>query len=212
MIGIIVAHLREMAPRSITGELRRDLMGRRIHAVSELPYRCRAPLGKRWHRPLLILLILTPTLQLRPMLCRPPSQMVPVVTPKRLIFSMHRDQQVVIAGPDGEYIGTRPLVLRTRQPRRHLDHHSVAVIDRQFAGNGISLDDLTEGRHLPPELWPTFESQPVAGVCNPHADDGLVGFNGGVPSLARHRERGRIAMRGQRRRGGPHHWVPGCPI
>src|ERR1017187_5822925 len=58
MLEIIVPHLREMAPPSITGELRRNFMCRRIHAVAELPYRCFAPMSERQYRPLLVLLIL----------------------------------------------------------------------------------------------------------------------------------------------------------
>src|ERR1035437_10017163 len=131
------------------------------------------------------------------MLSRPPSQMISVVAPARFVLGTHRDQQAVLAGPDGEHIGTRPLVLLARQPRRHLDHHSVTIVDRQFAGNSFPLGNLVEGLHLPPELRLTLEPQPVAGVFDPHADDGLVRFNGGVPYLVRHRERGRIAMRGQ---------------
>jgi hypothetical protein len=62
MIGIIVPHLCEMAPRSITGELCRYLMCRRIHAVVELPRRCLPSMSERRYRPLLVLLILTPAL------------------------------------------------------------------------------------------------------------------------------------------------------
>jgi hypothetical protein len=62
MLGIIIPHLREMAPPSIAGELRRNLMCRRIHAVAELPYRCLAPMSECRCRPLLVLLILTPAL------------------------------------------------------------------------------------------------------------------------------------------------------
>ena len=46
----------------IAGELRRNLLCRRIHAVAELPYRCLAPMSECRCRPLLVLLILTPAL------------------------------------------------------------------------------------------------------------------------------------------------------
>jgi hypothetical protein len=62
MIGIIVSHPREMAPRSIASKLRSDLMCRRIYAVAELPHRRLAPVSERRYRPLLVLLILTPAL------------------------------------------------------------------------------------------------------------------------------------------------------
>ena len=91
MLGIIVPHLREMAPPSITGELRRNFMCRRIHAVAELLHRCFAPMSERRYRPLLVLLILTPALSLRPMLSGPPSQVISVVAPERLVLGIHRD-------------------------------------------------------------------------------------------------------------------------
>src|ERR1017187_3191031 len=88
------------------------------------------------------------------MLSRPPSQVISVVAPERFVLGIHCDQQAVLAGPDCEHIGTRSLVLRARQPRRHLDHDSVTIVDRQFAGNSFPLGNLAEGLHLPPEASP----------------------------------------------------------
>jgi hypothetical protein len=91
MVRIIIPHPREVAPRSIVGKLRRNLMCRRIHAVAELPHRCLAPMSERWYRPLLVLLILTPALELRPMLSCPPSEVISVVAPERFVLGIHRD-------------------------------------------------------------------------------------------------------------------------